>query len=769
MKQDSYAVLRKGAPGLVGCTFQKIAIAIFILLSAPETTFARQVTVRGFVVDGSDGQPMQGTNVVLEGAAQRLLGAVADKDGFYQINSIPAGTYVLRATFIGYTSYVDTLNLGSEALVTIGVELMPSAELLEEVVVGAEAGATRIRAGLQTVRPSDIARIPTPDVNGDLATYLQSLPGVVAVGDRGGQLFIRGGTPAQNLVLLDGIPIYQPFHIIGFFSAFPQDLVSHVDMYAGGFGARYSGRLSSVIDVTMREGNKQFFEGAATLSPFLAGLRVEGPLRKGEASVLISARRSVVERIAGPLLGESLPFRFGDLFVKLQQTDRYNNRCSASALHTYDRGRIDPDDARRDDVFRWTNIVFGGRCLAFPSTSPVLLDINTGVSYVRNEVGSAARPERSSQALQSSTELNLTRYYGDTRLNWGLFVRMSWLGSRLGEQFDNVTRLDDLLFAIGGYLEAVLPVGDRLEVTPGVALTAYASDYPAGLEPRLRLVWRPGGKKGPQEFSAALGLYRQTLAGISDERDAGSAFIAWLPAPVDQKPAKALHALVGWQRQLGPYTRVSLEGYYKRLQRLPVPIWSTIARFTTTLVPAEGDITGGDLRLEFRRGIVYSYLGYGLSRTVYHAAQDNFGVWFGTPIRDYNPPHDRRHQVQVVFGLDFGKLRANIRWQYGSGLPYTQPLGFDELIALRSLTDVRTDYGTTRVLYKQPYGGRLPAYHRLDVSVERTFRLKPGTMTLQAGAINVYDRDNIFYFDLFSVSRVNQLPLIPTLSVKLER
>src|SRR5690606_24875027 len=150
----------------------------------------------------------------------------------------------------------------------------------------------------------------TPDVEGDLATYLQTLPGVVTLGDRGGQLFVRGGTPSQNLVLIDGLLVYQPFHIIGFFSAFPQELVQSVDVYAGGFGPRYSGRVSSVIDVTMREGNKQRFEGAASVSPFLASARAEGPLRRGAVSFLASLRSSVIEPVAPTLIGQELPFQF---------------------------------------------------------------------------------------------------------------------------------------------------------------------------------------------------------------------------------------------------------------------------------------------------------------------------------------------------------------------------------------------------------------------------------------------------------------------------
>ena len=742
-----------------------------VWLRAIPATAQQQITLRGFITDQSDGQPLPGANVALQSLddpQQRIRGAVSDKDGFYQINQIVPGRYGVRISFVGYTTQADTLLLRADLFVTLSVEMAVSEEALDEVVIQAEGGATEVEAGLQTVRPKDLERIPTPDASGDLATYLQSLPGVVSLGDRGGQLFIRGGTPSQNLVLLDGLLIYQPFHIIGFFSAFPQDLVSYVDVYAGGYSARYNGRISSVIDVSTREGNKQFFEGAGSISPFLSSLRVEGPIRQGTLSVLASMRRSTIERLAPTIVGEALPFRFGDLFVKVQHTDQVNNRCSFSAMHTYDRGRIDPTDTLRTDVFQWNNLVFGGRCFVFPTTAPVSLDVNTGVSYVKNIVGDAADPERSSDALQASMEINLTRFLGTTKLHLGVFSRMNWLGFRTAEQFQNLQRDKAVLFAIGTYVDAELLLSDTFTLTPGLALVTYPLNYPASLEPRLRAVWKPGGEEGSREFSAALGVYRQTLVGITDERDAGSAFIAWLPPPINDTHSRAIHVLAGFQQQIGPWLRFAAEGYYKRLSNLPIPIWSTIARFTTTLTLAKGNAYGFDTRVEFQRKALYAYASYGYAQTEYLSQQDNFGEWFGESIQRYNPPHDRRHQINAVLSLDLGAFKTSVRWQYGSGLPYTRPLGFDELIPLRGLIDVRDSYGTPRVLYDRPYQGRLPDYHRLDVSIERAFSLKQGTLTVQAGAINLYDRDNLFYFDLFTVRRVDQLPLIPTLSLKFE-
>lgn len=722
------------------------------------------VTVRGFVTDAEEEIPLVGANVALRGVGEVLYGAVTNTDGFYQISRVPRGRYVLRISYVGYVAYTDTLELGARAFQTLNVALKPTPEELEEVVVETEQGAATVAGGAQTIRPADLGRIPTPDLSGDLASYLQTLPGIVAIGDRGGQLFVRGGTASQNLVLVDGVLVYQPFHIVGFFSAFPQDLVASADFYAGGFGARYSGRVSSVLDITMREGNRERYRASASASPFLVSTLVEGPLRRGKSSFLASARTSVIEPLAPTLLGQDLPLRFSDAFVKLHRAGSENSRCSASALYTADRGTVEPE---RDDALRWKNLVVGGRCIAFPSDQAVFFEANTGLSYVRNSAGVAGSPERASETFQLSTEFNLTRYLRRAELNMGFFVRANWLGYDLQEQFQNVRQDNQTFFGAGGYFEAQMTLSPRLALTPGVVLTLYP-DYGTHLEPRLRGTFKPGGVEGKLTVNGAAGLYRQVLVGLSDERDAGSVFTAWVPTPVEGSQTQALHALLGVQRPLGRHLQVAAEGYYKRIDDLAVPIWSTIARFTTALTLAEGEVYGLDTRVEWRKKPFYAYVGYGLSRTVYTASQENFGVWFGEPIQSYTPPHDQRHQVNALVSFDVAQVQASVRWQFGSGLPFTRPFGFDDLIPLNTFIDVRRASPITRVLFDRPYEGRLPPYHRLDVSLERSFVHNEQRWTVQAGAINLYDRANLFYYDVFTVRRVNQLPLVPFVSLKLE-
>lgn len=734
---------------------------------------AQDVILRGFVTDASTGQPLTGANVLLQrlDVPQALPRGIATAtDGLYQIPQLAPGRYAFQVSYVGYLPHTDTLQLGDRSVVTRNAALVPDERELEQVTVEAEEGATQLEAGFQRIRPADLARIPTPGPGGDLTMYLQSLPSVVAIGDRGGQLFIRGGTPSQNMVLLDGTVVYQPFHIVGFFSAFPQDLIADVKLYAGGFPARYAERISSVIDVTTRSGNNQSFAGSVSAGPFLTGVTLEGPVAgAGSPSFLVSMRTSVIEETSSAIVGEGLPLKFGDQFVKLQSTGS-TGRCSLSGLHTYDRGRI---DAEGDDVFSWSNYVLAGRCLTFSSFYPLTTEVTGGFSYFENEVGGVDEDVRTADDARDSgiwrmhTNVDLTYPLADTEMTWGFRVRANNLNYRLREFFQGIgTGNSDFMIAIGMHGGLSWRPDDRLTVSPSLALTLPLGS-PLGFEPRVRASWRPGGS-GAHQLSAAAGLYRQVLLGLNDERDAGSLFTAWLFAEEAGRTPTAGHAILGWRSDLGAGFGASVEGYYKDLRGLLVPEWDTNARFTTSLAPATGTSYGLDLRLDYERGPFYGYVGYGYAQTTYRLAQENFSAWFSEPVQEYRPPHDRRHQINVVASLDLGRRwLASARWQYGSGLPYTPPIGFDAWFDLRLLPDVRNQIGRPRFLFEKPYGGRLPAYHRLDVSAERTFDLDVADLTLELGAINLYDRANLFYFDLFTQRRVDQLPLIPYLSVQL--
>ena len=724
-------------------------------------------SVRGFVTAAERG-PLAGGNVAVQRLAEAeavgpLRGAVTDAQGFYEVGGLEPGRYAARATYVGYAAAYDTLTVATEP--TTWSPELAAAGALDEVVVQAAGGAADVSGGLQRIRPADLGRIPSPDVAGDLAVYLQTLPGVVTVGDRGGGLFVRGGTPSQNLVLVDGAPIFQPFHVVGFFSAFPEDMVGAADFYAGGFGARYTGRVSSVLDVTLREGSTERLQAAGTAGPFVVSAQGEGPLVRGTSSWIASARTSVVEPLADAI-GQDVPLQFSDALVKVS-TASAASRCSAMGLTTYDRGRLDADS---DDAFEWRNLVVGGRCISAPSGLDGRIDVAASVSHLDSGIGPAddflrgEGRERSSRLTEGRFSSELTRSLGRVRLRTGVRASLIVTAFRLG---DGTSTREDGDFLLGGaaHTELDLTFGP-LELTPGVALSLKPFDDAFVLEPRIRASLKPSGARGP-EISAAAGLYRQSLVGLIDERDAASPFIAWTGPPADFDAQKAVHLLAGVTTPLGAGVRVGAEAYARRIDGLPVPIWSARTQFT--LIPTEARSTsyGADARVEVQRGPLYVYTAYAYAMTEYTSLRGPFLVRGGSPFDAYHPAHDRRHQIQTAVQLTLGEVEIGGRWQFGTGLPYTRPYGFDVVVPPFGLPEVTTSPGFPRVVFEQPFNGRLPAYHRLDLSAGTALAVGKADLDVRVGAVNTYNRDNVFYYDVFRGRRVNQLPLVPYVSARL--
>lgn len=753
-------ISRLGTPCFLG-------ICLILLVSGVQEAEAQQASLQGLVTERATGQPLYGANVVLRSIddEEKFLGAVTDSDGFYSISSITRGSWTIRISYVGYVAWEDTLQISEGGNKTINVALDADEALMDEVVVQGATGAARREDGRQRITPADLTRVPSP-TTGDLAAYLQTLPGVVAAGDRGGQFFIRGGTPSQNMTLVDGALIYQPAHIVGFYSPFPESIVSGVDFYASGFGPRYSDRVSSVLDIQMRHGNLQKVSGSASISPFAAELSAEGPFTKGKTSWIMSVRNSLIEQTSEWYPIEKQPLKFQSFYIKSSYIDK-NARCSSMLMQTYDRGQM---DFEKDESIQWSNFVLGGRCVALPEGSRVLFDTNVNLSHFRNSVTEVEPFGFSSNITRLNLDLNMRQYTGDVRLEYGFYTSIRYLNYNLGEKFVGFQSDNTSLYSLGGYIGASIPFGNRLKLQPGTAISLKPGDFGLSIEPRFRFTWQPFGSAN-EEITGALGLYRQPVVGISDMRDLSSVFVAWTSSPLGESQIEAIHATLGWQQTLAEGFSWSVEGYFKRLQNIPVPVWNTIAQFTTDLALADGKVYGSDFRLEYNRGRFYGLIGYGYSWTVYESAQDHFNIWFGEPIQKYHPPHDRRHQINGLFSLDIGKFTAAARWQLGSGLPFTQPLGFDDLLDFRDrLPDVTEDRGTRRVILDRPYEGRLPSVHRLDVSLERSFQLfKSGArLNMQVGAINTYDQTNIFFYDVFTQRRIDQLPLVPYMTVKME-
>lgn len=749
------------------------ALAGLLCLTAI-SVHAQTTTIRGFVNDASDGQPIPGVNVTLVASDGALFGSATNTDGFYAVSRVPVGTYTFRVTFIGYETFEDTIALEEDVIITRNVDLAVSSTELDEVVVEVEretAGAANVTAGLQTVRPADIALVPSPDISADLVNYLTALPGIVSQGDRGGQLFIRGGEPTQNLVLLDGMILFQPFHVVGFFSAFPSDIINTADVYAGGYGSEFGGRLSSVMDITTRTGNKRRFVGAASVAPFVSTLRLEGPLVPGKVSFVASIRESVIEQGAEQIINEPLPFSFGDLFGKIHASLGPSAQLSITGITTDDTGRLGLNPLNEDvvgitqDEVNYSNTAVGGRLFFLPSSLPLFAEITGSVSKFDNEFGPQGNPDRTTSVDMTSFAADITYFVGTTDVNWGLFLTSSTLESDLGGLFQNVDKSSENLTEVGAYLEPEFTFGNGLRVQPGLRLQSFPSLGESYLEPRLRVVWNTGMHR----FSLAGGVYHQQVTGLNDRRDAGDIFTAWTAAPRGTVPT-AQHAILGYRIAPVSGLAFSAEGFYKNLTDLLVPEWTAFPRFTTNLEDADGTAKGFDLRTEVGNGRVFQgSLSYAWSEVAYESTSRGLQILTGDNAVEYTPPHDRTHQINAMGALTIKDFHLNVRWQFGSGLPFNESLGFDRFILLDSLVNVLEEPGDERVLFNRPYTGRLPTYHRIDVSLDREFRVGPTSfLTFQAGLINAYDRRNLFFLDLFTLRRVDQLPVIPTVGLKFE-
>lgn len=792
MRQHTYcdflALKRPLHAVLVAMFWRRISVQLIVVclvrLAAPPA-YAQTATLSGFVWDVSDGRPLEGATVALRDVDDEAgdpidYGTVANADGVYLVRGIDPGSYLVEISFIGYQTFHETITFDASARVARSIGLEPSEEALDEVLVQGEreTGAARVTAGHQRIRPEDVQLVPAPDLSADLASYLTTLPGIVTTGDRGGQFFVRGGEPSQNLTMLDGMILYQPFHVIGSYSAFPADIISRADLYVGGFSAQYAGRLSAVIDVASRAGNNRSFAGQAGISPFVAAGLVEGPIIPGHLSFIGSVRRSLIDRAGESIYREELPFEFHDAFGKLHLVSGRRSRLSASGVTTSDRGTLVSEiETETEQEVRWANKSYGVRWLYLPRILNVSSDLEITRSEHEMSQGVPGDTVRSTSVTNTRIALHANFFGDDTTNEAGWDVVFSRAHNKLGGLFQNLESTSTNLPSFGFFVEPELLLGGvRLE--PGLRLQFYNVRVDPYLEPRIRAQW----ERGVHVVTGAIGVYQQHVIGLSDRRDASSVFTAWTGIPRRERDieeqtregvdllrgrlGQAVHVLTGYRSAPAPWLEYSAEAYYKRLRNLFVGEWSAIPRLTTRLQKGTGRSIGFEARVELRRGGLYGYATYGLSSTVYSADSEPIRIWYGQDELAYRPAHDRRHQVNVLVSYAWRGFDASVRWAFGSGLPYTRPLAFDGFVLIDDIHAGLDMERWRRVIFDRPFGSRLPAYHRLDVSIERRFELGWTSATLQASVLNVYDRRNIFYFDTFTLERKDQLPIIPSLGLR---
>jgi hypothetical protein len=632
------------------------------------------------------------------------------------------------------------------------------------------------------IEPKQIYKIPTVGAEADILQYIQILPGVVFSGDQGGQLYIRGGSPIMNKVTLDGMTIYNPFHSIGLFSVFETDLIKSADVQSAGFGAQHGGRISAVVDIKTRDGNKNKLTGKAGITTFTSKLLLEGPLKRfkkgnSNSSFVLSYRNSYLRqssrlfyRYANP---DKLPYNFGDVFAKYSLNSASGGYANLYAFRFSDNVAF-PNTTSYD----WVSTGFGGKYLVVPDQAKTRLD--GYFLYSRYEINQTERDAlpRKSSIGGFNIGMNFSYIFRKDQFKWGLEMNgfqtdftLYNSNRRLIQQLESTTEVN----TFANYRV----IRKKLNADVGLRWQYYASLGNSSLEPRIQgryniFPWL--------SFKFAGGLYSQNLLSAISDRDVVNLFYGFLSGPdnlqttfngkpVTHRLQKARHAVGGLEWFLSKRISVNTELFYKRFDQITNINRDKLfnddlfnrdkpARLRQDFIIENGDAYGGDITVKYEYKKWYVWTVYSLT---YVNRFDG--------VMRYQPIFDRRHNANVLITYSFDKknpTEISARWNFGSGFPFTQTQGYFEKFNFNQglSTNYTSGNGSLGILYAGMNQGRLPYYHRLDFSVKRTWRNRDGgELQCVFSVTNVYNRDNIFYFDRVNNIRVDQLPFLPALGL----
>jgi len=768
----------------------KIRLSTFLLILVIHlTSFSQNCTFRGFVYDKETGTPLVSAIVTFKSSNQ---GAYTDGEGLFAIAELKPGKYIAYATNVGYDTVFFALEAKSGKVISHNFYITSKSKQLNQVYVNADKirKTKEINISKTTIKPVQLTRIPSVGGEPDLVQYLQVLPGVVFSGDQGGQLYIRGGSPVMNKVLLDGLTVYNPFHSIGLFSVFDSDILKSVDVYSAGFSSEYGGRISAIVDVKTRDGNKNKFSGKVNSSPFNSKVLLEGPLKKYEAgksssSFIVSYKNSYLNKSAPifyPNVNDGiLPYSFSDFYSKLSF-----NSAKGSSMSIFGFDYSDAVDFPNSTSYNWKSRGLGTKFLLIPDGSKTILDGSVTFSnYLIQQIELDTRP-RKSGINGYNVNLNFSRFVNESdKLKYGLEMN----GFRTDFEFYNTLNRkisqNENTSEINAYFNYLKNFNKRVLLETGMRMQRYASLQETTLEPRLRLKYNISKRL---RFKASTGIYSQNLMSAVSDRDVVNLFYGFLSGPTDlpetfmgeevtSKLQKSRHAVAGFEFDINSISEVNLEGYIKNFTQI-----TNINRDKIFDNTRENQATRPYYLYE--NYIVENGEAYGFDVT-YKLENKRWYLWnvYSFNIvnrydgrRTYQPHFDRRHNINIVGSYDFGKdlvWNANVRWNFGSGFPFTLTQGFYEQLNFNggASTDYTTSNGDLGILYDDLNRGRLPYYHRLDASIKRKIHFKredkdsKRKAEIIASVTNVYNRQNIFYFDRINYKRENQLPLLPSLSL----
>ncbi|MDD2305796.1 MAG: TonB-dependent receptor [Prolixibacteraceae bacterium] len=727
----------------------KYITLLFSLFIAPLVLLAQSFTISGFINDKTNGETLIGAAVQVMNKAVR--GTTSNEYGFYSI-TLPQGSYELAYSFIGYQEQTINISLTENKTINIGLEEFSTN--IGEVVVSASSVNEKIsqsKMGVEKVNVGTISKLPVLFGEKDILKTMQLLPGVKSGGDGQSGFTVRGGSIDQNLILLDDAPVYNASHLLGFFSTFNSDAIKDVTLYKGTAPAQFGGRISSVVDVKMNEGDNQNYGVSGGIGLISSKLNIEGPVQKGKSSFLITGRRTYADiflKLTDQFKDNNLSFY--DLNAKFNYHLSDKDRLFVSGYFGRDRlglnNRFGIDWGNATATLRW-NHLFNSKL--FSNTSFIYSNYDYNIDIQNN-----VNPFSILSRIRDWNVKQEFQYFSNAKNEWKFGYNIIYHAITPGqitneESTDNPYQLrDGIESAI--YATNDWQATDKLKINYGLRLSNFivlgGSDYYTlddnknitdtirqsnpvksylNFEPRLSLSYTLNKNSS---LKVAYTRNTQNMHLITNSVTTNPTD-KWIMNTNIIKPEIGDQVSLGYFHNLKENMfEFSAETYYKSMQnqidykdnadeRAPA--------IETQLLYGKGRAYGLELLLKKNQGKLTGWLGYTLSRTEKQIDGINQNQW-------YAARQDRTHDISIVTMYDISK-RWNVSavWVYQTGNAITFPSGKYEVA------------GQTTWLYTERNGYRMPAYHRLDLGA--TFKLKERkrfNSELSFGLYNAYGREN---------------------------
>ena len=718
------------------------------------------VTISGVVKDTLSGETLIGATIKLYGIKER--GTTTNAYGFYSLN-VPKGEYRLTATYVGFQTLSQAVNLDKN----MRLDLSLNAEnALEDVIITAEKRDNNVASaqmGVAKLNINEVKNVPVLFGERDIIKTLQLLPGIKSAGEGNSGFYVRGGSIDHNLILLDEAPVYNASHLLGFFSTFNSDAIKDVAVYKGGMPAQYGGRLASVLDIRMNDGNQNDFGVEGGLGLISSRLKVEGPLVKDKSSFIISGRRTYADaflKLASDTSIRNNVLYFYDLNAKAKFKLNENNTLYLSGYFGRDELGLNKtfgfDWGNSTATLRW-NHLFNNRL--FSNTSLIYSNYNYVIqSFIEQsdfKVKSAIKDYNIKQDFQYSLNQHNLRFGVDI-INHTIEPGRITASDASSVNDDMIQNRSGLEMAL--YISDEWKVNDNLNVTYGLRGSSYSAFGPGDFrtydadgntigtrtyksgqivktyinpEPRISASYR---LKNSSSIKASYTRNTQNLHLMSNSTSTSPTDL-YVMNSNNIKPEIADQVAVGYFRNFNEDKyEFSAEVYYKGMSNQIEYRSGTDLRgndnVEADLLYGDGRAYGLELFLKKRFGNFNGWVGYTLSRTERQFNDINGGSWFPSK-------QDRTHDISLV-----GIYKASKRWTFSSTFVYntgnavTYPNGKYQI------------KGKTVFYYSERNADRLPDYHRLDLAA--TLEARPEKKLQSSwsfGIYNVYNRQNTFTMD----------------------